>query len=74
MFKRGVTEEDIVDEALESQSKRDKRPRRSAIIGASLPATEPTDITMAYLIKNKDSLYKIMKVLKKKYNMFTETC
>jgi hypothetical protein len=54
MFKRGVTEEDIVDETLESQLKRDKRPRRSAIISASLPATEPTDITMAYLIKNKD--------------------
>ena len=28
---------------------------------------------IVYLIKNKNSLYKIMKTLKKKYNMFTKT-
>ena len=31
------------------------------------------DVNMIiYFIKNEDSLYKIMKVLKKKYSMFTE--
>jgi hypothetical protein len=57
MFKSGIAEEDIADETTTttpSDAKRDRRTRRLAVAGISLPPTEPADITMAYLLKNND--------------------
>ena len=58
MFKSGITEEDIADDTTTtitpSVAKRDRRTRRVALAGISLPPTEPTDIIMAYLLKNNE--------------------
>ena len=54
MFKRGVRSEDMDDEALSTQFD-DNRKRRAALMNVNLPPTTPSDITMAYFVKNRDS-------------------
>lgn len=54
MFKRGVRSEDMDDEALSIQID-ENRKRRAALMNVNLPPTIPSDITMAYFVKNRDS-------------------
>jgi hypothetical protein len=54
MFKRGIRSEDMDDEALSTQFD-ENRKRRAALMNVSLPPTTPSDITMAYFVKNRDS-------------------
>jgi len=54
MFKKGVFNEDMDDDAWMAQFD-EERKRRSLLINQHLPPTNPTDITMAYLVKNKDT-------------------
>ena len=54
MFKRGVRSEDMDDEALSTQFD-ENRKRRTALMNVNLPPTTPSDITMAYFVKNRDS-------------------
>src|SRR5436190_22704301 len=54
MFKRGVRSEDMDDEALSAQFDENKK-RRAALMNVNLPPTTPSDITMAYFVKNRDS-------------------
>jgi hypothetical protein len=54
MFKRGVRSEDMDNEALSNQFD-ENRKRRAALMNVSLPPTTPSDITMAYFVKNRDS-------------------
>ena len=54
MFKKGVRSEDMDDEALSTQFD-ENRKRRAALMNVNLPPTTPSDITMAYFVKNRDS-------------------
>ena len=54
MFKKGVYSEDLEDATAPSQHS-DTRKRRSAIVNVNLPRTQPTNITMAYFVQNRDT-------------------
>ena len=54
MFKRGIRSEDMDDEALSTQFD-ENRKRRTTLMNVNLPPTTPSDITMAYFVKNRDS-------------------
>ena len=54
MFKRGVRSEDMDEAALSTQFD-ENRKRRAALMNVNLPPTTPSDITMAYFVKNRDS-------------------
>jgi hypothetical protein len=54
MFKKGVYSEDLEDAIAPSQQS-ETRKRRSAIVNVNLPRTQPTNVTMAYFVQNRDT-------------------